>query len=431
MDIPNLFLIDQKFLNYYVIGIDNNSMVLSTEDMGCFTGDCFCCAEDGSDKPKVNMDYSYGLFTYSSENSNYSVFYIKALGLGIYTKNILEFDGDVDSYINVNNEIPSNLFLQYDPPYGYGDGCGFVFGLLATNECGTSSIEVGCHCVFCDAYYVIDCVTQKIKIIKRAEYEDAKHSNPQYIEEFYDLGDVPDIDYYKDNGCGLPCHIQEKAACIFNKNSLVLEYSNFEDISEEYFVEYLSTDRHYYKIESSGVSAINGTFIFPLYVRKCEGYDLDPQGDSGEYVGYSREIAYDRPEEIYLGELITTVYYEYHKYDFWSNSWRLERKYHSIVKDDLILNRKNGISIFFISMTSEWMDIYYPPYSGTYNSEVDTTVSYIYGTPILPILALSSLEVNCGNDTNTDFRIGGVNPYGFGTYIPPKIGKFKGYYANL
>lgn len=453
MDIPNLFLIDQKFLDsYYVIGIDNNSMVLSTEDMGCFTGDCFCCAEDGSDKPKVNMDYSYGLFTYSSENSNYSVFYIKALGLGIYTKNILEFDGDVDSYINVNNEIPSNLFLQYEPPYGYGDGCGFVFGLLATNECGTSSIEVGCHCMVCNAYYVIDCVTQKIKIIKTAKYEDAKHSNPQYIEEFYDLGDVPDINYYKNNGCGYPCHIQEEAACIFNKNSLVVEFSNFEDISEEYnyiFPAGASRSREYRKITTVGIPNLNKSFVFPLYIRACgdntKVFETNGLIHSNTYAFDWGVIVYSRPLEINVGQLITTVDREIYRYDWYTGVEVLAYESHFTIIDDLIITNYNEIYSSFVSGTATWNDYTaFPPYnSGDISNIGEATPTIIFQpTPTLsydPYYGIP-VPVYCGSNRIIKYAYGGNynNNGGVGDYnqnsqvvISSKIGIMTGYYAKL
>ena len=266
MDIPNLFLIDQSFPdnNHVVIGIDNNIAVLTSDDMGCFTGDCFCCAEDGSDKPTVNLVFKYGKFEYSTTKSTSSFltseFNNDYPGPHIDYGYIVDQDnGDISGFANASRYGIRGSYqpLQYEK-----------FILDATNSCGHEQITAYCFWPTCGGSYEIDCNTRKIKIIKNSGYIGTYGFDNEITEEYYDLGNVPSIRVSNNTGCGQPCLFEKEPDCLFNKNSLIYEFTDFKD----YFytkTELSEYQEYVFTSKSTGLFAFNRTNIFPLEISDC------------------------------------------------------------------------------------------------------------------------------------------------------------------
>lgn len=266
MDIPNLFLINKSFPdnNFTIIGMDNNLAVLSTEDMGCFSGDCFCCAEDGSSKPTASLVFKYGKFEYSTTKSTSSFlaseFDNNYPGPHIYYGYIVdENNGDISGLANASRPGFRGSYqpLQYEK-----------FVLDVTNSCGHEQITAYCFWPTCGGGYEIDCTTRKIKVNKVSNYIGTYGFDNETIEEYYDLGNVPSIRVSNNTGCGQPCFFEKEPDCIFNKNSLVYEFTDFKDYS--YTQTNLSEYQEYiFTSKSTGLSAFNRTNIFPLEISDC------------------------------------------------------------------------------------------------------------------------------------------------------------------
>lgn len=266
MDIPNLFLINKSFPDnhFTIIGMDNNLAVLSTEDMGCFAGDCFCCAEDGSSKPTASLVFKYGKFEYSTTKSTSSFlaseFDNDYPGPHIYYGYIVDQNnGDISGFANASRYGIRGSYqpLQYEK-----------FVLDATNSCGHEQVTAYCFWPTCNGYYEIDCNTRKIKIIKISNYIGTYGTDSEMTEEYYDLGNVPSIRVSNNTGCGQPCLFEKEPECLFNKNSLVYEFTDFKD----YF--YTKTELSQYQeyvftSKSTGLSAFNRISILPLEISDC------------------------------------------------------------------------------------------------------------------------------------------------------------------
>lgn len=295
MEYPNLFrIIIPNVISPFaqpLIAMEGDSIGfpnLAMSDIGCFKGDCYCCPEDGSGNPIAVIDWVGNEFNYYTQraDSSFLVYAISINMFGGFIRNELQdISGVISTYTSGSLQgsgLPESLIF-----YGYA--------IQATNDCGSTIDFAYCYGVFCYGNMTVDCASGKIKVYTNFNFIDGQNQNPEIIEQYYNLGVVPDVYMEKNNGCGPGCFVDLKPPCLFTKNSLVYEFSGFSDIFWERYDDYGGSGYEYYVSRSdTGLSVFNKTFILPLYIADCN----TAQGS----------IRYNLPGNILVGTGTRTYY---------------------------------------------------------------------------------------------------------------------------
>ena len=276
------------FINLPIVigNIDEASNILSlySEDpLVCHHDSCYCCPEDGSGQPIIDLEWNDGIVSYTVHGIDtgipgyeYFNFFIGPEApfgshlSGIF--NILLDYGQV--YLTEDNNSGTFNTSSSSITRCIGDLVPFLsFVVYAANKCGIVSKQEFCWCANCYLTVEIDCDLKKIilsKFCNGGNYETGYTTD--YFTEitYYNLGQVAEsYNFTFDNKCGPPFNQNYDTLCIYSKNSIVWEFSNIPDtvMSERTTVNGNLTI--YESVEYTGLSAFNGSFVLPLYIQDC------------------------------------------------------------------------------------------------------------------------------------------------------------------
>jgi hypothetical protein len=263
VEYPNLFIIEAPVLpspfSEPIIAMEGDSIGfpnLAISDIGCFKGDCYCCPEDGSGNPIASITWENGKFVYYTLYADFS--FLKFTYGGIVTNAI----GDISGEINVYSSASENSYFSFE---------GWFYTIGANNKCGGYQEDAYCLRINCYGTMAIDCETSKILVTKYFYALDGLNLTPEITKTYYNLGSVPDIYDERNNGCGPGCYIDIKPRCLYTKNSLVFNFSDFNDFIYERTTDYSEEAGliYYESWEFTGLSSFNRTYILPLYIASC------------------------------------------------------------------------------------------------------------------------------------------------------------------